>query len=206
MSSSSRLGAAAGTLLVAAALALGAAPAGAAEDLGALQVSPLRGQTADQARRDRYECHNWAVEQTGTAPLVAPAAQEAEKHADRAKRAERAERAITGAALGGALGGLIRGAQDKNPANGVLAGAAVGAAIGAATGGDRKPAEEPGPSDYLRALTACLEGRGYTVALPGVPGGGSSASSPRSPAPGVNPTGVNAGVHVAASAVATVGY
>ena len=50
----------------------------------------------------------------------------------------------------------------------MLAGAAAGAAIGAATAGvKRKQPEAPeGPSDYLRALTACLEGRGYSVSLP----------------------------------------
>ena len=51
----------------------------------------------------------------------------------------------------------------------MLAGAAVGAAIGAATARDEhreEEAEAAEPSDYLRALTACMEGRGYTVALP----------------------------------------
>jgi len=46
----------------------------------------------------------------------------------------------------------------------------VGAVIGVATAGSghkRDEAAAPeGPSDYLRALTACLEGRGYSVALP----------------------------------------
>jgi hypothetical protein len=203
MSSNSRAGAAAGALLIAAALV--APVAGAAEDLSALRVGPLRGQSADQLRRDRYECHNWAVEQTGSAPLAAPVAQQVEKQSDRAKRAERVQRVIAGAALGGALGGLVRGVQDKDPDNGVLAGAAVGAAVGAATGERRgKDGEDPAaPSDYLRALTACLEGRGYTVALPGADDGG-SASLPRStatPAPGAAPE-----AKVAASAAATVGY
>jgi hypothetical protein len=201
MSSSKRL--AVGALLAAWALAFGAARAGAAEDLAALQVSPLRGQSADQLRRDRYECHNWAIEQTGAAPLAAPVAHEAEQESDHAKRAERVQRVIAGAALGGALGGLIRSVQDKDPDNGVLAGAAVGAAIGAATGqAGRKSDEAEGPSDYLRALTACLQGRGYTVVLPGAPGGGNAASSARSsstPAAGPDP-----GARVAANA--TVRY
>src|SRR5436190_23419212 len=45
--------------------ALAALPATAAEDLRALEVRGLRGQSAEQARRDRYECHNWAFAQTG---------------------------------------------------------------------------------------------------------------------------------------------
>ena len=58
---------------LAAALALAAAlPAAAAEDLRALEVQGQRGQSLEQTRRDRYECHNWAVEQTGGSPPAAP--------------------------------------------------------------------------------------------------------------------------------------
>jgi hypothetical protein len=76
----------------------------------------------------------------------------------------------TGVAIGAGLGGLVRASQNENPANGALAGAAVGAAVGAATAerdtrrAGEADAEEP--SNYLRALMACLEGRGYRVALP----------------------------------------
>ena len=136
-------------------------PALAAIDLAALEVVPARGQTADQLRRDRYECHNWAVDQTGILPVAAD-----DEPAARARRAERVGRILNGAGIGGALGGLIRGAQGKNPGNGVLAGAAVGAAVGAATGREARDAAEEGDDDYLRALSACLEGRGYRVALP----------------------------------------
>jgi hypothetical protein len=142
----------------------------AAEDLSTLQVTPQRGQSADQARRDRYECHNWAVEQTGETPVaVSPRERDEPTREERAKRAERVGRIINGAAIGASLGGLVRATQDRNPSNGVLAGAAVGAAVGAATARDRERDEEreaAAPSDYLRALTACMEGRGYTVALP----------------------------------------
>lgn len=141
-----------------------AASAHAELDLAALQVTPLRGQSAQLARRDRYECHNWAVEQTGFVPQAAPVR---ESRDERDRRAERADRALRGAALGGAIGGLVRATQDKNPANGTLAGAAVGAAIGAATtpAAVRSTAvEDERDGDYLRALSACLEGRGYSVA------------------------------------------
>jgi hypothetical protein len=38
-------------------------------------VYPLHGQSAERQDRDRYECHNWAVQQTGfdpSAPTVPP--------------------------------------------------------------------------------------------------------------------------------------
>jgi hypothetical protein len=147
--------------------------ANAAEDLSHLQVTPQRGQSADQARRDRYECHNWAVEQTGETPIAASAREPEEQAREEQKHAERVGRVVNGAAIGAGLGGLVRATQNENPANGILAGAAVGAAIGAASGRakERKEAKAeaeavPVPSDYLRALTACMQGRGYTVALP----------------------------------------
>jgi hypothetical protein len=152
-----------------AALMLASLPAAAAEDLRALEVQGVRGQSAEQARRDRYECHNWAVAQTGQAPPAAPAA--APPDVDKGDlRRERIGRAIIGATIGGTIGSLFGDWHDAN--ENVLAGAALGAGIGAATAGagrKEEPAAPEGPSDYLRALTACLEGRGYSVALPAQP-------------------------------------
>lgn len=149
--------------LLAALVLVAALPAAAVEDLRALTVQGQRGQSAEQARRDRYECHNWAVAQAGESPPAAPAA--AAVPDDDLKR-ERIGRALVGATIGGAIGGLVGDGHESGEQ--VLAGAAAGAAIGAATAGARRrtAAEPEGPSDYLRALTACLEGRGYAVALP----------------------------------------
>lgn len=153
-----------GVLLVALCL-----PAAAVEDLRALEVVGQRGQSLEQTRRDRYECHNWAVEQTGESPPAAPADDEARAGEGELRR-ERIDRAVIGAAIGGAVGGLLGNGRRRHSSERVLAGAAAGAAIGAATAGDgrdRSDAREAeAPSDYLRALTACLEGRGYSVALP----------------------------------------
>jgi hypothetical protein len=149
-----------------AALMLASLPAAAAEDLRALEVQGVRGQSAEQARRDRYECHNWAVAQTGHAPPAAPVA--APPDVDKGDlRHERIGRAIIGATIGGTIGSLLGDWHDAD--ENVLAGAALGAGIGAATAGagrKEEPAAPEGPSDYLRALTACLEGRGYSVSLP----------------------------------------
>ena len=156
-------------LVTAAAAFVVGAPAFGAEDLAALNVQGQRGQSADQTRRDRYECHNWAVAQSGQTPIAVPANNEQSSQAKASQRAERIDRALHGAAMGAGLGGFVRAVQHEDPGEGMLAGAAVGAVIGAATAG-RSPgseaAEPEGPSDYLRALTACLTGRGYTVAMP----------------------------------------
>jgi hypothetical protein len=157
--------AALGALLVAA-----SAPAVAAEDLRALEVRGERGQSLEQTRRDRYECHNWAIEQTGEMPVAASAdpSNAPQGNADRELRRERVDRALAGAAIGGIVGSILGNGHGRHAGDRALAGAAAGAAIGAATAGDgRRAAAEPAePSDYLRALTACLEGRGYSVSLP----------------------------------------
>ncbi len=171
MSSSDRY---ARVLISAAAAVASASVAFAAEDLSALRVDPQRGQSTDQLRRDRYECHNWAVEQTGQTP-IAPSEDGSDQPSDAKaeKRAERASRALLGAAIGSVVGGVAgsgRGWRHENDA--VLTGAAVGAGVGAATAGkarDKGKAEAQPPSEYLRALSACLEGRGYTVAMPSPP-------------------------------------
>ncbi len=153
--------------LVLAAVAL-ALPASAVEDLRALEVQGQRGQSQEQARRDRYECHNWAIEQTGESPPALPVDEPRDDERD--LRRERIDRAVIGAAIGGAVGSIFGNGRRRDSSDRVLAGAAAGAAIGAATAGEsrsRREATEPAsPSDYLRALTACLEGRGYSVSLP----------------------------------------
>jgi len=140
-------------------LAGGAVSALAATDLAAVQAVPQRGQSADETRRDRYECHNWAVEQTGVVP------HRTELGAGEVDRERRVDRAITGAGVGAVVGGLVRASQHENPSNGVLAGGAIGAVVGALLG--RKGANAPDPEfdGYLRALSACLEGRGYVVVV-----------------------------------------
>jgi hypothetical protein len=144
-------------------------PVAAAEDLRALEVVAQRGQSLEQTRRDRYECHNWAIEQTGDAPVAAPAGEEP-RDGQRERRRERVDRALAGAAIGGIVGGILGSGRRHDSGDRVLAGAAAGAAIGAATAGgngrDEETAAGEEPSDYLRALTACLEGRGYSVAMP----------------------------------------
>ena len=136
----------------------------AATDLASVQVVPTRGQSPDQARRDRYECHNWAVDQTGSAPLrVDPAAEAA------GERERDIERVLTGAGIGSTVGAVAAGfgGYDEDPMAKIVAGGVLGAAVAAITGrGKKKEAPDPEVDEYLRALSACLEARGYEVVVP----------------------------------------
>ena len=40
---------------------------------GELYIYPNKGQSAEQQARDRYDCHTWAVQQTGVDPTRAQA-------------------------------------------------------------------------------------------------------------------------------------
>ena len=126
---------------------------------------PAQGQSQDQQSRDRYECHMWAVQQTGFDPSQQQAMQNAPPPAG--PQTGVLQGAGRGAAVG-AVGGAIGGNAGK--------GAAIGAATGALIGGMRRNDQRrqqqanqqsgssvPQQSNYNRALQTCLQGRGYTV-------------------------------------------
>jgi hypothetical protein len=130
-----------------------------------LYIYPKNGQSDEQQKKDRYECHMWAVQQTGFDP-TAPQQSTASSAPQRGQAVRGAGR---GAALG-AIGGAIGGDAGK--------GAAIGAAVGGTAGVLRRAGEERKQEEreaaanaaaqnnraqYNRALTTCLEARGYTV-------------------------------------------
>lgn len=135
-------------------------------------IYPNKGQSLEQQNRDRYECHAWAVQQTGFDP-ARPQVAGAPPPAPSGPQGEVVRGAGRGAALG-AVGGAIAGDAGK----GAAAGAAMGGLFGGMKRMDRSRAEQQaqqqyaqkqqatlaqGQTAYNRALGACLEGRGYTV-------------------------------------------
>jgi Glycine-zipper domain len=126
---------------------------------------PSQGQTPEQQSKDRTECQVWAQQQTGVDP-TRPAPQVAAAPAQQGQ-------VVRGAARGGLLGvvgGAIGGDVGK--------GAAIGAGVGATKGLlDRRrdrihaeqaqqqtlSAQQAGLANFNRALSACMQGRGYSV-------------------------------------------
>lgn len=151
-----RSGVVVGSLLIAAAGAQAQSP----DDI---VVLPEAGQSTEQARRDRYECHNWSVEQTGTSPLQGPDRRDAQ----RAQRAQRVGKVVAGAAIGAAAGSVIRGARDyRDAGDGALGGAVLGAIAGAVIGKQQKDdSVDEVFAEYFRALDACMSARGYSLAM-----------------------------------------
>ncbi|MGZ8096316.1 MAG: glycine zipper family protein [Methylosarcina sp.] len=127
-----------------------------------MMVYPAQGQTPDQVSKDRYECHTWAVQQTGYDPSSGAASPQSNSQQESVRR-ETLKGGARGAAAGAAIGAI---AGD----------AGTGAAIGAAAGGMKRrfaqkdanqaassSAANDAANNYNRALGACLSGRGYTV-------------------------------------------
>jgi hypothetical protein len=136
-------------------------------------VYPANGQNAEQTDRDRYECHVWAVQQTGVDPSRADA--------------NPYERVVVepanppgSATAAGAIGGAILGALIAGPRNagaGLVLGGATGAIVGSAADANAQQQARmtqqqinqtmatgrAHADSYRRALSACLQGRGYTI-------------------------------------------
>jgi len=138
-----------------------------------LFVYPNNGQTPEQTDRDRYECHVWAVQQTGVDPsrpdanpygrvVVQPATPPG---------ANTAAGAITGAILGAIIAG------PRNAGAGLVLGGATGAIVGSTADASAQAQAQQTQAQinqsaaagraqadaYRRAIGACLEGRGYTI-------------------------------------------
>ena len=138
-----------------------------------LYIYPNDGQDQAQQEQDRYQCHSWAVGQTGfdptTASLDLPDAPDTER-----EKGSRLKKAAGGALIGTAIGAIA--GKDLGDSAAIGAGAGVvGSGLRARRQGkseqdayqseveQQQAALAADRAAYDRALIACLEGRGYTV-------------------------------------------
>jgi outer membrane lipoprotein SlyB len=138
-------------------------------------VYPTGGQSADKLGQDRYECHLWAVKQSNFDPSVTAVLPRQQVHV--VPMPPSGSDTVAGAVTGAIIGAVVA----RDPGAGAVGGAILGGAAGAVSDAQReqqakavqqrydqrnaaqmaKLDEQAG--NYRRALTACLEGRGYTV-------------------------------------------
>lgn len=138
---------------------------------------PNQGQSTEQQDRDRYECYLWAKGQTGfdpSAPNLAP-----HTRVEVVPEPPPGTGTVVGAMSGAVLGAAVssRGNRPEGALVGAVAGGILGTAVDAARqeeaarlqahyaqqSAQRTAIIERQAADYRRALSACLEGRGYTV-------------------------------------------
>jgi hypothetical protein len=141
---------------------------------------PAQGHSVpfEQQDRDRYECNAWAVQQTGFDPSLpsVPPYQHVQMVAGGPPPG-------TGVAVGAVAGAVVGNAVSSpwHAGTGTLLGALAGAAIGGAADAERTAQNdriaqmnadanaaqtatlERRASDYKRAMSSCLQGRGYIV-------------------------------------------
>ena len=134
-------------------------------------VYPAKGQSEDQLERDRYECHTWAVQQSG----FDPSRSNGQAYRNVVVAPPPGSGTATGAIGGAILGSILAGPRDSG--FGLLFGAATGAIVGSAVDANNqaqvaeahRQAYQQAAEDrtqwqaYRRAVSACLEARGYTV-------------------------------------------
>jgi len=147
-------------------------------------VYPSKGQSDQQLAEDRYACHLWAVTESGFDPSQFEGVAPPRTVRVPVPRNEAKGAASKGAVTGAVIGSVI-GSHDGDAAEGALIGAVLGTMAGTAIEDQgqrearekaeaeaRREAEEIAKnkaelslrkSNYRRALTACLEGRDYTV-------------------------------------------
>jgi hypothetical protein len=141
-------------------------------------VYAARGQSDKQLDRDRYECHKWSVTQTGYDPS-AHAQPVTYQPTPVVRLPPRGIDTVAGVISGAFTGAVLAGPYDTS--EGAMIGAIAGGIMGAITESARRKeagqinahqgaqsqAErarlESSVSNYRRAISACLEGRGYTV-------------------------------------------
>lgn len=141
-------------------------------------VYPNSGQSADQLDRDRYECNGWAVKQSGFDPSQSQLPPH-ERVQVVSMGPPPGSNALAGAATGAVLGAIV--SPPRAAGGGALIGAVAGAILGASADAanqqrtdaiqqsyDQRDLQtqarfEQRSRDYRRAISACLEGRGYTV-------------------------------------------
>lgn len=138
---------------------------------------PERGQPEPLQDRDRYECYRWAVSQSGVDPGMTPVRQVPPPLPAPAQRPGRPQGpdVAAGAAVGAAVGAVV--APPRHAAEGAVLGAIFGAVVGSAAHAQREadaraarplppPAPAmlpPGQDPFRRAMSACMQGRGYRV-------------------------------------------
>jgi hypothetical protein len=157
-----------------------------------LYFYPARNQPETVQDRDRFECYRWAVRETGTDPGMTAVRSDEPGRAvppplyspPRSNRYDRYDRATGADVVAGAATGALIGAAVSSPrhagATAVL-GAIFGAAVGAASGEARNRAIDDAEArqaaaaearaararvpldNFRRAMTACMEARGYRV-------------------------------------------
>ncbi|MCP3867568.1 MAG: hypothetical protein GY703_05630 [Gammaproteobacteria bacterium] len=142
--------------------------AGSSAPASELYVFPGKGQSEAQMEQDKFSCYQWARKNTGYDPTNPP-------RVSTTTTSSQPYRPGGDVVRGAAKGAIVAGIADGDAGKGAAVGAIGGGVFGgmrhqrrvesqrqqaAANQSARSSAMR---SDYNRAYSACLEGKGYTV-------------------------------------------
>jgi len=133
-----------------------------------LTIYPAEDQSAEQQEKDKFECYQWAKNDSGFDPMAVP------KATTPAPKAEKKKGGAVKGAAAGAVAGKVLGSSSKTTKRSAVAGGLIG---GVSQSSKNAKAEQKqkdweqketanyanNRNNYNRAYSACLEGRGYTV-------------------------------------------
>lgn len=130
-------------------------------------VYPAKGQSAEQQKKDEYECHQWAVKQTGFDPTKPPPPAAAPPPPPTTATGTTPGAGARGAARGAVVGEIVGGDAGAGAAAGAAAARGQSRrdnkAQAQAAGQQQQQASSSQQAGYSKARAACLEGRGYSV-------------------------------------------
>ncbi len=146
---------------------------------------PSSGQSNEQISADTFQCHNWAVTETGFDPTLDYTPQPVPDYAPPPSSGGSADRSTGQNAGRGAARGAVLGTITGSTARGAIIGTATGVLFGKKKRNDKKKEEESwqqhhkeqhqqqlqetqqyvqaGTGHYKRAYSACMTARNYTV-------------------------------------------
>lgn len=131
-------------------------------------IFPNKDQSAETLEKDKYQCYQWAKQQTNFDPSQ-PATVSSSSGSN-----QRQGEVLKGAARGALVGAVIGEIADDDAGKGAAIGAAGGGLFGGMKRRNRVASEQAQQqqqqqayanlrSNYNRAYAACLEAKDYTV-------------------------------------------
>jgi hypothetical protein len=138
-----------------------------------LIVFPAQGQSTQQMEKDKYDCYQWAKQQSGFDPMAPPVTSSAPP-AQGAQQGGVVKGAARGALVGVTVGAITNNSKSRSAAAGAAAGGLMGGMSRRDQVRQQNQAEQQWAqqeankyaqqrNNYNRAYSACLEGKGYTV-------------------------------------------
>ena len=130
---------------------------------------PAKNQSNEKQKKDEYACYKWSIQQSGIDPMNMP----------EVKAAPTDSTGADGKVVGNAAKGALVGLAIGSVAGEAGTGAAVGAIAGGAGGIRQKRVTQARKEEqakvnveqqkkamadsFIKAFTACMEGKGYTL-------------------------------------------